>query len=303
MGLDDLVGLDNLKERAAIAIKSCQQRNAVFPHTLLLGPGGLGKTEFARAIADDLNYYYEEVEAMALSKRKDIVERLQSANRSAIMNGKPLLLFVDEVHRLSPAEQEAFYYPMKEFKLTDTKGTIQIKPFSLIAATTREDLLDQASFTNRFTNIWRFTAYDNYNLCRIIRRTLATSYVAIHDPELVSAANRCLGNARLATKYASLIRDQVLAHSRRVVENNDITAVFTREQIDPIGLTKDQLTYLNALSGANGARGLSWIASVVGLHQDIVENVIEPPLIYLGFVDRTSSGRTLTDKGAKHVKL
>ncbi len=138
-GLNNLVGLVREKEKARIAILACQKRGVVFPHTLLWGPGGCGKTAFARGVAEDLAYHFQEIEAAALSSRADIINMLTTGTNVAKSKRTYLLLFVDEIHALTLKQQEAFYYPIKEWHITTTSGIVRFPPFCLFGATTRMD--------------------------------------------------------------------------------------------------------------------------------------------------------------------
>lgn len=303
MRLSQLIGLKDLKEKAQVVIKSCLKRDAAFPHTLLTGPGGLGKTAVARAIAEELDCYFDEFEAIAVKTRADITRKLVDSTSIATLYDKRLLLFADEVHRWNIDVQETMYYPMKEFRLTTKDGTITLPEFTFIAATTREDLLDQASFAARFSNHWKLRPYNVGDIASIVLRSLHSYNINATSQDIIAIARRCLGNPRLAIRYAEMIRDQVLADDDYELKAIHLDKVFTRERIDHNGLNEDQIKYMKILGLAEGPRGLALLASALGMHVMIVESIVEPPLIFYGLVDRTPSGRVLTEKGKKYVGI
>ena len=300
MGLNDLVGLDNIKEKANVAIKSCLVRKAPFPHTLLLGPGGLGKTAVARAIAQDLGSFFQEIEAVTLQSRKDINEKILKSQYAAKSNGKSLVLFIDEIHRLPTALQEAFYYPMKEWRIIEKENILTLNPFTLIGATTREDELDQASFMKRFPQIWKLEPYTKEQIYLILITLCIKENLQFTEEALNDIADRALGIPRTAHSFYELVRDQVIASNSKKITPKEVKIVFEREGINTLGLNKEQMSYLSALKEVNGGpRGVAWIASKLKSFPQIVEDRVEPTLIALGYVDRTSSGRQLTESGLK----
>ncbi len=300
-GLDALVGLDLEKEKARIDIAACKVTREPFPHTLLYGPGGLGKTAFARAIAEELGYHFVEVEGASLKNRDKIVHLLVESDQTAKRLAKRLLLFIDEIHRLSKLQQEVFYYPLVEHRIINEHGIEHsLAPFCLIGATTRYDMLDEASFVKRFQNSWRLSRYSQHSIERILARIFNAGSIGFSCESITLIAQRCLGIPRQAVLLSRKIRNQVLARGSREVMVSDCWAVFRREGIDDIGLDRRHRQYLQALSGGR-SRGLKALSGMLGCHEEVVVGSIEPILLTLGFTDPGPRGRVITEAGEKHI--
>lgn len=304
-GLARIAGLALLKAKIQRAVISCKHRQVPFPHVLLTGLGGTGKTSVAVAIAEELDNFFVRVEAAAFKSRKELVHRMVDASMRAQHCNKTLLFFIDEAHRLSIAMQESLYYPMEEHFVTTANGDISFPPFTLIAATTRAELLDQGSLITRFRrgitmNIGR---YENYEIQQIVVGLFKEMGLCF-DPEAVKAvADRCLGIPRNARNLAEKVRDQVIYRGGpflAVVE--DCKEVFRLEQLDEIGLSPEHLTLLKILFEAKGQpRGLGLISAKLAMSESAVEDTIEPILLSLGFIDHSPRGRILTPEGHRHL--
>lgn len=303
-GLEKLVGMRREKSRARIDIAACKRAGEVFPHTLLEGCGGTGKTALGLAIAEELNYYSVVTEAAALKTREQVIKRLVSAHEEARQARKPLLLFVDEVHRLSITLQEVFYYPMdrKDPRITLSTGVMKFKPFTLMAATTRRDELDQASFVKRFGNIWRVTRYHQIDVAKIVASYFKTQGIFIGFRECDFIASRSLGVPRQALRLAEKVRNVFYASGSKQLNVHHCEVAIHLEGIDPIGLDEKSVQYLEILSDSSSPRGLGGLAGRLGEQADVIEGTVEPILMELGFVDRTSRGRLLTRAGRKHLE-
>lgn len=300
MGLFSLIGLDSIKERANISIRSCIIRGEPFPHTLLLGSGGLGKSKVAKSVAEDIDAYYDEVEAAVFKNRKQFVERIVSADNTAKCYNKNLILFIDEIHRLSLELQEVLYYPMKEKRICTKSGVFHnLQPTTIIGATTREDMLDQKSFIQRFVHIWKLEPYSQENIELLLFKQCLDNHLECNNNDLKLISKRSMGNPRIAIRYFELIRDETIVSESQIITKEHIKTVFNREEVSEEGLTKEQTQYIMLLKGYDSPRGLNWIASALQSVPNIVEEVIEPSLIQMGLVDRSSSGRMLTEKGRK----
>ena len=301
-GLDKLVGLQKEKQKARIAIASCLQRGVVFPHTLLYGIGGTGKTVLAHAIAEELQYHVIETEAAAFKTRNHILSRLKAGVEEAQRKGTRLLLFVDEIHRLSIDRQEAFYIPMKEWRAATAEGQITLAPFCLVGATTRRDMLDEASFVSRFPNQWQIQRYTIPDIMIILSELFEGFGMGCESNVLRSIAKRCLGIPRHANNLAGKVRDVVLFNGGQRVRSEDVQMACSMEGIDKIGLNQCHLAYLNILHKAGGPRGLTGLAAKLMQPVDVISGTIEPILLSLDFIDLAARGRVLTASGAEHVR-
>ena len=230
-GLDKIIGLTLEKEKARIDIVASHRLGEPFPHTLLSGGGGIGKTFFAQCIAEDLKCYFVEKEGAALRSRKDIVELLVESNQRAISRGRKLLLFVDEIHRLTPLQQEVFYYPMIEWRLDWGDQWYKIRPFTLMGATTHLDELDEHSFQKRFQNIWEIKAYSTSYMARIISGLLSEHRIRHQWQDLLRVAAVCDGIPRTAKRLCLKLRNHCVASGRSNLTSTDIDRVFQLEGI------------------------------------------------------------------------
>lgn len=303
-GLNNLIGLFELKQLAQIDIESCKVTKKPFPHCIITGPGGLGKTALVNAIAEEMNYHLICVEAAAIKNRQKIIHRLQTAHDEANQAKKTLLFFVDEIHRLTVECQEVFYYPMDKEKpfLTTDAGTVYFKPFSFFAATTRPDVLDQRSFVGRFDNVWQVKPYKVFEIGRILDIWFFENKLQIAPNITHKIAERSLGTPRQAIRIAQKIRNYCIGKRKSNVSLEDCNFIFELEKIDSIGLTELHLNYLEHLSATGEPKGIDAIAGKIGQNKDVVLGVIEPVLLSLGFIDMTTRGRKITENGLNHLK-
>lgn len=299
--------MSRTKRKARVAIVASVRSGEVFPHTLLYGIGGTGKTAFARATGYELNYHFMETHAAAFKKRDQLFDALIHYSAEASRAGRPLLFFLDEVHGLRLTLQEALYSAMKEWWIPTDRGKRFIPPFTLIAATTRFDMLDAHSFVTRFPNVWEINRYSLEDIRYIVayefdKMSLLYDYAVVDD-----IAKRCLGIPRIAVRLVEKVRTTVLAEGVKTVTLAHTRTTFDLEEIDERGLQPVHLRYLLVLAGsqANGKLtplGIGPIAGKMSLHEDMIKGSIEPILLELNFVAPTPRGRTLTDEGLRYLK-
>lgn len=303
-GLSGLIGLSDIKTLAQIDMDACKVTGKPLGNCILQGPGGLGKSALAEAIADEMNYHLVIVEAAALKNRDKIAEKLRQAHAEADQCQKRLLFFIDECHRLSIENQEVFYFCLDKERprIDSSHGTIYFKPFTIFAATTRMDALDQRSFVGRFDNVWNLKPYPADVISIILS-------IWFHEHNLQAGyeissmiAERSLGTPRQAIKIAQKIENLCLGRRTTIVTADICNKIFELECIDKVGLTDIHTQYLKELENSKIPKGLNALAGKTGQHIEIIAGVIEPILLSLNFIDMTCKGRILTEKGRLHLQ-
>lgn len=301
-GLDSLYGLHFEKRKSRIAIISCRARGAVFPHTLLYGVGGTGKTALARAIGWELGYHFDEIEAANLRSRKAVIDRLVSSTEKASALNKILLLFIDECHRLGMEEQEALYYPMREWRVTTREGIVRLPHFTLFGATTRRDMLDGHSFYERFINKWRIDRYEILDMCQVVESMFKKEGIQVTADVISAVAARSLGIPRRAENLVSYVRDQALYRGSRVAMMEDVLTGCELHGIDQMGLDETHLHYLRVLNeDPEIPKGLSTMSMSLEETEDALKGMIEPILLSKNFVRCTPRGRMITSLGRRYL--
>ncbi len=299
-GLGQMIGLHDLKLRAARDIRACKTANEQFPHTGLFGPGGLGKTSFARSMAYDLGYYFYMVEGAMMKNRKSVQDHLLEACNQAKCSRRRLMFFIDEVHRLNDEPQEALYIPLLDGVITGQ--STKLWPFTLFGATTHPHKLLKP-FRSRLTNEWYLSCYSVPDLSRMVVKWWREMRLDYDLECIETVAQRSLGVPRLAYNLAMTVRNEVLSRGgSRKVSRADCEKTFLLEGIDSIGLTRDQVAYMQLLRDANGTpKGVGSLAGALDRDVDVVTDNIEPVLLSLKFIDRTMRGRVLTMAGMRHL--
>lgn len=305
--LNSLIGLISLKRRARIAIEACRYSGEIFPHTLIHSIGGTGKTVFARAVGYELNCHFVETHAAAFKRREQLFEALVHYSQEAQALSIPLLFFLDEVHGLKLNLQEALYSVMKEWWIPTTRGKHYIAPFTLVAATTRFNLLDANSFVTRFPNVWEINRYSQSDIRKIVAYELDKFGLGYSFAVVTDIAKRCLGVPRIAVTLTKKVRTTTIAAGEAVVSLAHTRLTFDLEEIDEIGLQPVHLRYLRILAGSevNGKLsplGIGPIAGKMRHHEDMIRGSIEPILLELNFVAPTPRGRMLTQSGSIYLK-
>lgn len=302
-GLNKLVGLTDIKDNFRLQLARCRKKHLVYPHTLVHGIGGLGKTELAVAMCEELGYYLHQLEAAELKKRGIVFSVLTEALEIAKSKSKTLFLFVDEIHRLNDSNQESFYYPMKEFKIIKvergSRTEYKINPFTLFGATTRKDLLDQNSLVARFDNVWQLDRYHHSHIQDMLNMFFRKEGLGCGPTELFEIAVRSLGIPRKAINLAERVSEVSHYHNHSRITPEDISETFMRQGIDHIGLDKVTRQYLYEL--LQGPKGLDYLAGRLNQPTGVIEDSIEPILLNLGFIDRSRIGRQLTINGKNHI--
>jgi holliday junction DNA helicase RuvB len=307
MELSSLIGIESIKKRARIQIQACLVSHKTFPHSMIFGLGGIGKTLVARSIADELNYYFFEIHAAVFRKPETLTDSLIFHSKEASKKRIPLLYFIDEIHRLSLPLQEALYSPMKEWWVPSLTGRVEVKPFTLFGATTRFEMLDANSFVTRFGNVWEVKRYEPIDMAIIIAQALSKQGFNFSKEVSQAIASRCLGIPRTGVNLAEKVGSSVLARGSKTITMQDVSQMFELEGIDMIGLRTIHHQYLRVLESNNiGGKiipvGVKVIAAKMRQAEETITGMVEPELLEFEFIMPTSRGRTLTDKGVHYLE-
>jgi Holliday junction DNA helicase RuvB len=303
--LEEFTGQTKLKENLAIAIEAARQRGEAMDHVLLYGPPGLGKTTLATIISNELGVSFEQTSGPILQKKLDLTGILSNIRARQVF-------FVDEIHRLLADVEEMLYAALEDFRVDILIGSgpgarthsLPIPPFTAIGATTRQGLVS-APLRGRFGLVLRLNHYDVSELQRIVVRSAGLLSVEIDEGGTEEIARRSRGTPRIANRLLRRVRDyaQVRA-SGRVTAEIAKTALDLLE-VDRFGLDEiDQKIMLTILGKyAGGPVGLNTIAASIDEEPDTIEEVYEPYLIQLGFIDRTPRGRVATGRAFEHFQV
>jgi holliday junction DNA helicase RuvB len=300
--LGDFVGQTRVKEQLEIALEAAQARGEALDHVLLAGPPGLGKTSLAQIVRNELGVGIRQVAGPGL-ERKDIAAILTSLDPRDV-------LFVDEIHRMSRAAEEILYPALEDFRLDIVVGqgpaartlTLDLPPFTLIGATTRTGLLT-TPLRDRFGLTFRLDHYSSSELATIVRRSARILGVDIDEAaaDLISARSR--GTPRVANRILRRVRDVAEVRHAGIVTTEVAEEALALLEVDGAGLERFDRELLRALveKFGGGPVGLSTLAVALGEEQETIEDVYEPYLLQLGFLQRTPRGRIVTELGREHL--
>jgi Holliday junction DNA helicase RuvB len=300
--LDDFVGQERVKEQLRIALSAAKARGEALDHVLLVGPPGLGKTSLANIIREELGVGIRTVAGPSL-ERRDIASILSSVDARDV-------IFIDEIHRMSSAAEEILYPALEDFRLDVVMGqgvsantlTLTLAPFTLVGATTRTGLLT-SPLRDRFGMTFRLDYYDPGQLAQIVKRSARILGVEIADDAAEELSGRSRGTPRIANRILRRVRDVA-----QVRHEGSITTAIAREalellEVDEAGLERIDRSLLRTIVEKfdGGPVGLTTLAASLGEEPDTIEDVYEPFLLQLGYIQRTPRGRTITKLGRAHV--
>lgn len=302
---DDYIGQDKIKKNLQIIIGAAKIRKEPIEHILLYGPAGLGKTTLANLISQEMGANLKMTSGPMIEKTGDLASVLTNLNEGDV-------LFIDEVHRLNKAVEEVLY-PAMESRTLDIiigKGAsakilqIQIPPFSVIAATTRIDLLS-SPFRSRFGGVFKLDFYNNTDIERIIARSAKILNLKIEEDAISTIATSTRSTPRIANRLLKRVRDFAQIYNKEIITAQTAEQALNLLEIDTIGLDPSDRHILEAIihKFGGGPVGLKTIAASCGEEEETVENVYEPYLMRLGFISRTPKGRIATELAYKHLNL
>lgn len=301
--LDDYIGQKALKEVLQIAIKAAQSRREPLDHLLLYGPPGLGKTTMALILAQEMKVDCKITTAPALERPRDIAGLLVNAKAGDI-------LFIDEIHRLSRVTEEILYPAMEDARLDITIGkgqsartrSIPLQPFTLVGATTKVGALT-SPLRDRFGLIQRLRFYELDELTSIILRTATVLKTDIEEPGALEIARRARGTPRIANRLLKRVRDYVQVKASGPITEQIAGEALELFNVDPCGLdwTDRRLLSVMIENFNGGPVGLDTMAAATGEDAQTIEEVYEPYLLQIGYLQRTPRGRIATPAAWRHL--
>ena len=301
--LEDFVGQNRVKEQLAIALDAAKARGEALDHVLLVGPPGLGKTSLAFIVREELGAGIRTVAGPALERKGDMAAILTGLEDRDV-------LFVDEIHRLNRAIEEILYPALEDFRLNIVVGqgpaartlTLDLPRFTLVGATTRTGLLT-TPLRDRFGMTFRLEHYSPDELATIVRRSARILGVEIDEEAATEIARRSRGTPRIANRILRRVRDVAEVRHQGIVTTAVAREALLLLEVDEQGLERTDRELLRAIAERfdGGPVGLSTLAVALGEEPDTIEDVYEPYLLQLGFLQRTPRGRVLTKLGTAHV--
>ena len=303
--LDDYVGQTKAREQLEIFIHATKKRNEALDHVLLFGPPGLGKTTLSHIVAAELGVNLRQTSGPVLEKPKDLAAILTNLERNDV-------LFIDEIHRLSPVVEEILYPAMEDYQIDIMIGEgpaarsikLDLQPFTLVGATTRAGMLTNP-LRDRFGIVARLEFYTADELCRIVTRSAGLLGAPIDADGAMEVARRSRGTPRIANRLLRRVRDYAEVKGTGRITKDMADKALSMLDVDPLGFDLMDRKLLEAVIHRfdGGPVGLDNLAAAIGEERDTIEDVIEPYLIQQGFLQRTPRGRIATAQSFRHLGL
>lgn len=301
--LEEYVGQDKIKENLKIFIEAAKMRGEPLDHVLLYGPPGLGKTTLSMIIANELGVNIKITSGPAIERPGDLASLLTNLSPGDV-------LFIDEIHRLSRHVEEILYPAMEDFAIDIVTGKgqmatsyhLQLPKFTLIGATTRAGQLS-APLRDRFGVVLRLEMYNNNELASIVKRSASILKAKYEDDGILEIASRSRGTPRIANRLLKRVRDFALVMNGGKITHSAAKEALDRLGIDALGLDWNDRRILDTIIRlyGGGPIGLETLAAAVGEEAITIEDVYEPFLMQIGFLNRTPRGRCVTEAAYNHM--
>ena len=301
--LEEYVGQDKIKENLKIFIEAAKMRGEPLDHVLLYGPPGLGKTTLSMIIANELGVNIKITSGPAIERPGDLASLLTNLSPGDV-------LFIDEIHRLSRHVEEILYPAMEDFAIDIVTGKgqmatsyhLQLPKFTLIGATTRAGQLS-APLRDRFGVVLRLEMYNNSELASIVKRSASILKAKYEDDGILEIASRSRGTPRIANRLLKRVRDFALVMNGGKITHSAAKEALDRLGIDALGLDWNDRRILDTIIRlyGGGPIGLETLAAAIGEESITIEDVYEPFLMQIGFLNRTPRGRCVTEAAYNHM--
>jgi len=302
--LDEYVGQDKIRDNLSVFIKAASRRSESLDHVLLYGPPGLGKTTLANIISHEMGVQIRATSGPVIERPGDLAAMLTNLEPGDV-------LFIDEIHRLSPQVEEILYPAMEDFQLDIVIGQgpaarsikMELPRFTLVGATTRAGLLTNP-LRDRFGVILRLEFYSHEELAHIVRRSASLLGISTTDDGAREIARRSRGTPRIANRLLRRVRDFAEVEHEGVIDQQVADHALARLEVDTLGLDRMDRRLLSTLIDkfGGGPTGLDTLASSLSEEADTIEDVLEPFLMQEGLIARTPRGRVATPLAYSHLQ-
>ena len=299
------IGQNKTKEKLDIFIEAAKKRGEALDHVLLYGPPGLGKTTLATIIANELNVNIHKTSGPAIERPGDLASILTNLQDNDV-------LFIDEIHRLNMMVEEVLYPALEDYSLDIIIGKgpsarsvrLDLSPFTMVGATTRAGLIS-SPLRDRFGVINRLEFYDEEELTKIVKRSARILDIEIHEDGAVEIAKRSRGTPRISNRLLKRVRDFAEVKAEGVISAEVVNKALKLLEIDEKGLDSIDHKLLEIIIKKfdGGPVGLNTLAAAISEETETIEDVYEPYLLQMGFIERTPRGRVATSSAYRHLGI